>query len=166
MSDPNRTQFAMRALSLADIFNTVVGKDRVGSYRVVLNAPDGPSTGGGKQAVQHISLIPERGATITAGAANPVDKTAELRSWDHLAQLHAQRFKGKTLPLDRVKYNLLLKRMQVFFGEQRMSVVLVDAPKGSVPIKPAASRAALFMLFIAIACGVGGAMYFLLNMKR
>jgi hypothetical protein len=157
----NRTQFAMKALSLADFFNAAMGQKRVSGHKVVLAAPDGPSTGGGKQALQHISLIPDAGgATITAGSANQVEKRAELRTWEHLAALHAQRFKGKPFPVDKVAYNELLKKMQAFFTDQRLSIVVVDAaaaPQGSQ------SRAGLMVLGVAIAAATAGAVFFFLQ---
>jgi hypothetical protein len=162
MAESDRTQFAMKALSLADFFNAKVGDRRVSGHRVALAVPHGMSTGGGAQAVQHISLIPDgQGPTITAGAANQVDKTVELRTWEHLSQLHAQRFKGKPLPVDKVAYNELLKRMQAFFGERQLSVVLVDAAR--LPHQPGGSRASMVVLFFAIAIAVAGAVFFLMR---
>jgi hypothetical protein len=156
-----RTQFAMRALTLADYFNAALKGKRVGGYQVKLAAPDGPSTGGGKQALQHISLIPDAGgASITAGSANPVERVAELRSFAHLEQLHAQRFKGKRLPLDKVAYNELLKKMQAFFADQKLSVVLVDA--ANLPQR-GQSRAGVMILGLAIAAATAGAVFFFLH---
>jgi hypothetical protein len=166
MSDANRTQFALKALSLADYFNARVGDKRVSGFRVQLARPDGLSTGGGKQAVQHISLVPDDGdaPTITAGWANQVERTSELRTYEHLAQLHASRFRGKQIPLDRVAYNELLKRMQAFFGEKGLSVVLVDAAK--TPSAPRTSRVGVVALFFAVALAVAGGLFFLLNLHK
>jgi hypothetical protein len=164
MANTDRTQFAMRALSLADYFKSVVGQQRVGRYKAVLAAPDGPSTGGGKQAIQHISLIPDAGgATITAGSANQVEQRAELRTWEHLAQLHAQRFKGKRIPLDRIAYNELLKTMQKFFAEKGLTVVLMDT--AALP-PPRASRAGLMALGLLVSAATAGAVYYLLSLKH
>ena len=157
----HRTQFAMRALTLADYFNSAMKGKRVGNYTVQLAAPDGPSTGGGKQALQHISLVPDAGgATITAGSANQVERVAELRSYAHLQQLHAQRFRGKRLPLDKVAYNELLKKMQQFFTEQKLSVVLVDA--ANLPQR-SGSRVGMMILGLAIAAATAGAVFFFLH---
>jgi hypothetical protein len=161
MADSNRTQFAMQALSLADYFRARLGDRRVSGYKVVLAAPEGPSTGGGKQAIQHISLIPDAGgATITAGSANPVERRAELRTWEHLVALHSQRFRGKQIPLDKVAYNELLKRMQAFFTDQRLSIVIVDA---AAVHQPSQSRVGLTILGIAIAAATAGAVFFFLQ---
>ncbi len=129
-----RTRFAMQALSLAELFNALMNEEPIGSYRVELATPDGPSTGGGKQAVQHVRLLSDHSSTITAGSANPVAKRAELRSYENLAQAHAQRFKGEALALDRLAYNKLLEQMRKFFAQQRMTVVLIDA--AAVPPRP------------------------------
>src|SRR4051812_17754875 len=154
-----RTQFAMKALSMADYFNAKVGDKRVSGHQVKLAAPDGPSTGGGKQALQHVSLIPDAGgATITAGSANQVERVAEIRTYDHLQQLHLRRFGRKSLPLDRVSYNELVKRMQAFFAEQKLTVVLVDA--AAMPRER--SRAGLMAVGLAVALATAGAVFFLL----
>jgi hypothetical protein len=163
MAEHNRTQFTLKALSLADYFKAIMGQQRVSGYRVVLAAPDGPSTGGGKQALQHISLVPDAGgATITAGSANQVEKVAEIRTYDHLAQLHAQRFKGKKLPLDRIAYNELCKRMQQFFGEQKLTVVLLDAaqlPGGQT------RNASAVLLGVVVALATAGAVFYFMNLQ-
>jgi hypothetical protein len=166
MSDPNRTQFAMKALNLADHFNAEVGDKRVSGYRVQLARPEGLSTGGGKQAVQHISLVPDGGgdATITAGWANQLEGSAELRTYEQLAQLHASRFRGKKIPLDRISYNELLKRMRAFFGDRGLSVVLVDAAK--TPAAPTSSRFTVVMVFLGVALEAAGAMFFLLDQHK
>ena len=104
MSDPKRTAFAMQALGLAETFNLMLQAERVKgpvTYRVELSAPDGMSTAGGKQATQHVKLVPEGGgSTIVAGSANQAENWAELRTFEHLKLLHAQRFKGAEIPLE------------------------------------------------------------------
>jgi hypothetical protein len=163
MASEHRTQFTLMALGFADQFNARMGDRRVSGYQVKLSAPEGQSTGGGKQALQHISLIPDAGgATITAGSANQVDRIAEIRTWDQLAQLHAQRFRGKSFPLDRVSYNELVKRMQTFFAEQKLTVVLLDA--AMLP-PPPPSRAIAMTLGLAVAAATAGAVYVLLSLK-
>jgi hypothetical protein len=160
MAEQQRTQFAMKALGLADFFNAKCGDKRVSGHKVMLAAPDGPSTMGGKQALQHISLIPDAGgAAITAGSANQVERIAELRTYDHLKQLHAQRFGRKTFPLDRVSYNELVKRMQAFFADQKLTVVLIDA----AALPRTRSRAGLMAIGLAVAVATAGAVFFILS---
>jgi translation initiation factor IF-2 len=165
-----RTQIAMQALDFATVFNVLIGKERLGttpSWRVEMSAPDGPSTAGGKQALQHVKLVPDGGGAVTvAGSANTVDKTAELRTWEHLAQLHAARYKGAELPLDRVRYAALVKKMQAFFAEQGMQVTLVDAPRAPTAAAAPMSASSSATLWIAVAimlAGAGALLYFLLR---
>jgi hypothetical protein len=129
---PRRTEYATKAVGLADLFRFVIGAERVAGpvvYRVELAAPEGESTGGGKQAIQHINLIPETagGVVVVAGAANQVTKTVELRSHARLAEIHAQRFKGARLPLDAAAYTQLLDKMRGFFAQQGLATTLMDA---------------------------------------
>lgn len=136
MSDPKRTAFAMQALGLAETFNIMLQAERVKgpvTYRVELSAPDGMSTAGGKQATQHVKLVPEGGGTtIVAGSANQAEKWAELRSFEHLKLLHAQRFKGAEIPLNRVQYNELLEKLKAFFAQQgHCNVRVAELPRGT-----------------------------------
>ncbi len=169
MGEQKRTQFAMQALGFADVFNMKVGDQKVSGHRVELSAPDGPSTGGGKQSVQHIKLIPEGGGTVTvAGSADQMEKKAELRSWDYLQQLHSQRFKGKTLPIDRVQYAALLKRMQAFFADQGLAIVMVEAPTpvaAPVAVPGGGSKGMVIVTFLVVALAIAGAVFFLMRHK-
>lgn len=124
--------FAMKAMSLADFFNMSAGAQPVGEsvkYRAELTAPDGPSTGGGKQAVQHISLIPETGgATIVAGNCNQVDGTAQLRSHAYLEWMHAQRFQGAALPLEKAAYDAFFEKCEKFFATHKLKLTVAQPP--------------------------------------
>ena len=144
MSDPKRTAFAMQAMTLAETFNLLLQAERVKgpvTYRVELSAPDGMSTAGGKQATQHIKLVPEGGGTtIVAGSANQAENWAELRSFEHLKLLHAQRFKGAEIPLNRVQYNELLDKLRAFFAD-KVQVRMAELPKDAAPVAAAAAAA-------------------------
>jgi len=147
VSAPKHTQFAMKALDMAEMFRIRVGTVPVQAsvpYRVELGTPDGPSTGGGKQALQAIKLIPEgAGATLVAGHANKAGGKAELRTFDCLAQQHAQRFKGAALPIPKESYDALFVRLEKFFAEQGLAVERLEAdavqvPQASASISPPA----------------------------
>lgn len=134
MSDPKRTRFAIQAINLADSFNAAFSAERVTggvhSYRVELSAPEGMSTAGGKQATQHVKLIPDDGGpTLVAGSANFVEQWAELRSWKQMKELHAQRFKGAPLELDRAQYDALVAKMTRFVTEYNCTLRSGPAPK-------------------------------------
>jgi len=174
MSDPKRTAFAMQALGLAETFNLMLQAERVKgpvSYRVELSAPDGMSTAGGKQATQHVKLIPEGGGTtIVAGSANQAEKWAELRTFEHLKLLHAQRFKGAEIPLNRVQYNELLEKLKGFFEQQGSCAVrMAELPRGAgaasgtaaAPAKsgPSGGLVMVIVLVLALAAAVGVTWY-------
>jgi hypothetical protein len=159
MSKPhNRTAFAMQALGLAETFNLMLGAERVRgavSYRVELSAPDGPSTGGGKQSTQHVKLVPESegeaaapAGIIVAGSANQVEEWAELRTFEQLKTLHAQRFKGADIPLNRVQYNELVEKLRAFFAERGFKVR--QAPVATANATPAVRTASGTLVLVAI----------------
>jgi hypothetical protein len=91
-----RTQVASQAASLAE--TVTEGFDGfsmgAGAYGVDLSVPEGPSTGGGVQARQHLRLVPRRRGfpIIVAGTVDPVTSTAEIRTFEHVAILHELRF--------------------------------------------------------------------------
>jgi len=169
MDDRPHTQFAMKAVGLADFFKADFSFDRVKGdveYRPELAAPDGPSTGGGKQAVQHIRLVPfGRGTVITAGWANLAERRAEVRTFRYLSVTHAQRFKGQTIPIDQASYEAVAKKLQEWFTKQGFVLTILDAPEGAVV---GAARAggrpspAVIALVVGIALAVAGAVSFLL----
>jgi hypothetical protein len=185
MAEQKPTEFAMKAMGLADLFQVTFGgeqlvvgaRSRVGggsqdkqdTYRLEISAPEGPSTGGGKQAVQHIKLVPVEGPTIVIGAVNQVETTAELRTFEYLAYVHAQRFKGVPLALQEGPYNELLKRMQSFCANYGLRLLMTDVPRLAdgrpAPEAGAPGQRAPWMalaVFAAI-CVLGGIVYFLLH---
>jgi hypothetical protein len=141
--DPMRTQRTLEALGLAEGFNLLLQNERIRgpvSYRLELSAPEGMSTAGGKQATQHVKLVPEGGgAVIVAASAHPVERWAELRTYEHLAALHAQRWKGASIPLDRTEYDLVMMKVNRFFADKGFAVreaAMVSAPQGRDKLAP------------------------------
>lgn len=91
-----RTQVANQAASLAETVTEGFDGFAMGAagYAVELSVPEGPSTGGGVQARQHLRLVPRRRGypVIVAGSVDPVTSTSELRTFEHVAILHELRF--------------------------------------------------------------------------
>jgi hypothetical protein len=167
MPEEKRTQFAMAALGFADLFKVAIGSHKLPGpvpYVVELAAPEGPSTGGGKQGVLHIKLTPEVGGAVTvAGWANPFERTAELRSFDHIATAHAMRFHGQQIPLDRAQYDALFARMHKFLAEQGLQVSVQAGPpkpSGSMQAQAAPSSSSIglviaILAIVAVVVGLG-----------
>jgi hypothetical protein len=174
MSDRNRTAFALQALGLAEAFNIMLSAERVKGavvYRVELSAPEGPSTAGGKQATQHVKLIPEEGGgdgsgIIVAGSVNQVESWAELRSFEHLKRSYAQRWKGASIPLNRVQYSQLLDKVRAFFADKGCEVRMAALPElePGQSAAPTASGTLVLSLILGLAAAAsGGVVWFFLH---
>lgn len=133
--------FASKAIGLAEVFKGTVGKTRLEgsvSYSVELSAPEGDSTGGGMQAMQHISLVPDGGGpTVVIGMANQATRRAELRSYTIVAESYRKRFKGSGFPAQQPKYDDLLRKLRVFFEQENLQITLVDSPPVAAHATPA-----------------------------
>jgi hypothetical protein len=129
---------AAQAASLAELFiaSFEPGLDGPVHFRVELSAPDGPSTAGGKQALQHVKLIPrDGGRAIVIGSADTTRSLAEIRTFDHIAALYAQRFRGAPIPVEAGRYNELGEKLANFFRSMRMQVRFteLEPSKSSAP---------------------------------
>lgn len=159
MAMPNRTMFAVEAVGLAEIFKHTIGQTRLEgmvNYRLALSAPEGESTAGGKQALQHVTLIPEgRGAaTMVIATANTVTKEAQLRAFACIAEMHRRRFKGALLLLDQQRYAGLLDKLAAFFNERGFTVVTTDRVPEAAPVRPAPRGRAKTVACVAALAGI------------
>lgn len=168
-----RTQFALRQQDLAATFNAAMSKTRIapGDYAPELMAPEGPSTGGGVQALQRMRLVPKAQGypTLVIGSVNQSEGTAALRSFDHLDAVNRERFK-RGVALDRAQYDTFVGMVQNFLGVMRLRVS-VEAPPapGEAPLSsmrdpsspalptPSAGGASYVIVFV-----LGGAAAFFL----
>jgi hypothetical protein len=151
------TQVAAKAVSLAELFDARFEKGLDGPvhFQVVLSAPDGPSTAGGKQALQHIKLVPEGGGglAVIIGSANTTRMVAEIRTYEHVASLYAQRFRGARIPVDVTRYYELGQGLATFFRAMRMQATFAELDGGSVPVLPPPGGRA-WMVVIGVAAGL------------
>jgi hypothetical protein len=159
------TAVAGRASEFALHFNRTfaAGFEGPAPYQIDLTTPVGPSTAGGKQALQHIRLVPQDGSpAIVIGSASQLENSAEIRTFRHLAELHARRFKGARVPVDVNAYRSLTKNLHAFFAAQGFSVVMVDvsdAPASNYPppMEQGSSQTPWIIagMAIAVALGIG-----------
>ncbi len=118
-----RTQVANQAASLAETVTQGFEDFTMGAahWSVQLSTPDGPSTGGGAQALQHLRLVPKRKgyATIVAGTVDPVRNAGEIRTFEHVAVHHEVRF-GRPLEIMPDEYDSFLAKAEVVFNLARV----------------------------------------------
>ena len=126
-----RTQFSIQASTLADSYRSTVGRLRVGphGYTPDMTAPEGQSTGGGVQAMQHLRLLPPQPnmPAIVVGHANQRDGAAELRTWEHVDAICRERFK-QGAPLDPAAYQEFLQAAQGFLAACGLRVNVAPTP--------------------------------------
>lgn len=163
MRERQHTAFAMQALDLAEMYRIMLGDVRVRGqveFYSDISTPDGPSTGGGVQSLQHIKLIPTVGAgTLVVGHASRADMTAQLRTFDHVAIEYRNRFKTE-VPFGRTEYENFINQVWQFLQAQMMSVtaeVYTPPPMGEPtpapqPVdEPSSHLILIVVLVVAIA---------------
>ncbi len=114
-----RTRVANQAHEVAKTINEGFEEFQMGAggWQVELNAPEGPSTGGGAQALQHLRLVPRRPGypALVVGSVNGVLSTAELRTYEHVALQHELRFK-KPLEITPAEYADFMAKADVILN--------------------------------------------------
>lgn len=179
MSDPKHkyTMVAAKAVSLAELFDARFEQGLQGPvhFKVELSAPDGPSTAGGKQALQHIKLIPAGGGmAVVIGSADTTRMVAEIRTFEHIAALYAQRFRGAKIPVDVTRYYELGQGLATFFRGMRMAVSFAElSGPAMASLAPPAPRAGdggrvwiIAVLGVAVGLVVVVVAYYLIFVRR
>ena len=94
MEGMKRTQFSQQGLDFATLFAAKHSHFNISGYVPVLREPPVDTTAGGKQAMQHIILLPkiEGDPLLTIGSVNVATRSARLRTHDCMRQLHEMRF--------------------------------------------------------------------------
>ncbi len=133
-----RTKVAQSASDLAVSFNLIFSKRMLAPAHYVpeMMTPEGQSTGGGKQAMQKLRLVPlDAGFTnLVFGSAIAPERTAELRTFEALDDAHRSHFAQQAVQLDRGGYATFVLEVQGFFEEQGFTVTLVaPEPPGAAP---------------------------------
>ena len=126
-----QTYHAIQATDLAAAMNEALKKVRIapGDYAPDLMAPQGPSTAGGVQAMQHLRLVPAQPdqPTLVVGHANHAEGKAELRTYEYVDALHRQRF-DRPLALDRAAYDAFLDFAKQLFVALHLETTVVGPP--------------------------------------
>jgi hypothetical protein len=121
MEDGKFTMFAGKAVALAEVFKFTVGKEPfVGPSvcRLELSAPAEESTDGGRLAVQHVSIVPENGGPATVMAtAYQVERRAEARQYEVVADTYKKRFRANTFPVSPGQFDEMTRKLKDFFQQ-------------------------------------------------
>jgi hypothetical protein len=127
-----RTRLARKFTTLADQVTESFDEFNIGAGRwaVELTAPEGMSTGGGKQVLQHLRLRPTRQghAVLVGGVVNAVTRTAELRDHPHMDMIYRARF-GRALEITTAEWEQFLRKAEVVLHQEAISTARVAAPR-------------------------------------
>jgi hypothetical protein len=141
MEDGKFTMFAGKSVALAEVFKFTVGKEPFSGptvCRLELSAPNEESTDGGRLAVQHVSIVPDGGGPTTVIAtAFQVDKRAELRQFEVVAETYKKRFHTSTFPVSPGQFDEMTRKLKDFFQQFGFKIEVQPL----APPLPAAPRA-------------------------
>jgi hypothetical protein len=169
-----RTQIAAAAVDQSKLFQTKFGDRLVSRHSPVLLEPPSVSTGGGAQAQQQIILQPrsQAGPTVNIGSMNCATKTAKLRTYDCLVQVHQLRFPGHHFAIEPTEYQMFFDDARGFLLALGMQVSVEMHPpaaEGRSSLRPAATgesspnRMLLAWAIVATVLFVLLALYFVLH---
>ncbi|MBI4957497.1 MAG: hypothetical protein HY908_36155 [Myxococcales bacterium] len=167
--DFKRTQFAKLGIDFSTLFAAKFGRSRVSGHQPILQEPPGVSTEGGRQATQHVLLRPEQPAapTLTIGSVNLVMKTATLRTFGCLEQMHRLRYPKRRFPLDVAAYQAFLDPCAAFFQQHGMALgwesqaPVEPVALGPVSVAGRSSAAAWVLVVLIVLVLAGGVVGFL-----
>lgn len=138
-----RTRLAKKFVSLADDVNEEFKDFSIGAgaWAVELTAPQGMSTGGGKQALQHLRMRARRPgySVLVGGTVNQVEKVAELRDYAHMCMMHEVRFR-KRLEITENEWEQFLRKCEVVLREAEVQCERVGPPKDLVAQRASMTR--------------------------
>jgi len=163
MNGMKRTQIAQQGIDFVTLFHAKFASANLGGYRPLLREPT-ESTAGGKQAMQHMVLMPsiEGDPTVTIGSVNVAVRTAKLRTYDCLVKLHRMRFGSQPFQVDQTAYQGFFDVVLNFLKLQGMYVEVVTNPPqvegGSrfpPPVASSSSQVVQWVALVLLLTGIG-----------
>jgi hypothetical protein len=151
-----RTQLSMQGVGLSARFDAAFAQERISSFAPKLVEPAGESTGGGKQAVQHLTLQPgsPQSPVLTVGWVNCATNQAKLRTYACMQLIFSRRFAGRQIVLDPLAYQHFLDRAAEFLQGVGMQVSPEHQPPDMVA--PAAQPRSSSSTWLWVVLGVLG----------
>ncbi len=179
--DVKRTMVSQQAMEMSQLLTLRFARQVVGDEipkRLMVQEPDGPSTGGGKMARQSIVLAPNDGSAaggIMVGWLDIAQKAAELRMHGVVAAHHAERY-GAPLDVAPAQYDALMTDVVTMLSSQAFHTNIVDVDAdGSAPTSaPRSTRTtvtpdakngspAMWVVVVLAVLGLCGAAVYLLQ---
>ncbi len=136
----NQTIHAQQAFEFADVFSYKFKDRALGKppRQLRLKEPDGPSTGGGKQARQSMVLRNEAGDAVVCGWVDLANRTAELRGFAYISEQFKAR-RGHIIDIKQEEYEALLSEVQRFLDLHKLQTETVaQRASGTAPTTPTA----------------------------
>ncbi len=164
MAEDPRTRFAMAAVDFANLFNEMFKSFDLSGYGVRLTAPQGPSTGGGVQSLQHVTLMPKDPTrSLVVATCDKVSKEAEIRTFEQVAELFSRRFSSEQLTITRQAYEDLASHLRQFFKSQDFRVETAHITRAASPTaeRRAPSRVIWWVVLVLVIAAGAAAAYFL-----
>jgi len=123
----------MQGLSLTDRFDAYFVHNQVSGFTPKLVDPS-DSTGGGKQAVQHVVLEPadSRAPVLTAGWVNCATSQAKLRTLACMQHILSRRSTGQSVALNAMAYQQFFEGAWKFLQENGMQLAAEHEPPDAV----------------------------------
>ncbi|MBX3184782.1 MAG: hypothetical protein KIT72_07960 [Polyangiaceae bacterium] len=139
MASVKRTMIAQQAFDFAGLFTIQFSRLKIAGACVrtpELLAPETDSTGGGKQALQHISLKPDVPGypPVTVGSVNVAAKTGQLRTYACLYKMAQQR--SRPFDIEQQSYQQFFDSARMFLGQQGFTVQIELEPPTAFVEKP------------------------------
>jgi hypothetical protein len=159
--DARRTQVAQNAVDFSRNFEGAFSQVRVlGGVlrRAKVVAPEGMSTGGGKQARQPLTLVPDQGEgpAISVGWIELPTQRAGIKTFRSLASAHQARYRGRPLDIDEASYQTFVGWVVNHLAGYGVNVTLEDEvtpsiPPPRAPAAPVQERESDVMSYAAVA---------------
>ena len=147
------TMMAGVGLGMSAAFNAGFANPFPG-WRAELAEPIGPSTGGGKQSIQPITLIAPTGEKLAVGKVDPVRRYAQVRDFQLVSRMHQERF-GRPLAMAMHDYNRWIESVRSFFSSAGLNTEYEDASAALEAAAPRSSGTSV-LVWIVVALVVAG----------
>lgn len=144
------TAVANEAFTMVRAFEVAFGKPFPG-WKGELREPVGPSTGGGKQSLQAISIVDQQGHRLAVGSVDSAKRAATLRSYAMVAAMHEARFDGDPFLVREADYTKFIDGVSNLLSSMSIAVKVETVAPSPRRAPPEPDGGAGFLWFVGIA---------------